>query len=225
MIDIGNMMNEYRSAKLYTPERILLGETAASGTSGKFGDKYVCLQIDSKIMNGLSQYFVVTLKNDAYGIVTYRATVSESKKEKETDDIYEVKCELMEIIEIIQRRENFKFKVELPVVVSVYDSDKNPIYDSFAKAQRKISVVINDISVSGMFFMASEHLMDGHIVEFVFEDASSPALIEAKILRQKKYGKDKIGYGCKFINLDIDKEFIIEYYIFKKQLEQLKEAR
>jgi len=216
-LDTLEIINRYGAAKIYTTEKVLLGKAQAAG---KFGDKKISLKIDDNIMDGLNTSFIIILENDAYGLITYRAVLTEFRKAPEVDNMYEVKCELMETLEIIQRRESFKFKVSIPVIIALYDSSKSPIFDNASRTHIKIPVLVKDISASGILIITKEELQVGNIIDFVFEEAKEPFLIEAEILRSQDYGEGDIGYGCRFINLDADKDMKINRYIFESQFKK-----
>lgn|GEM_PF-2512702 len=213
------MIDEYSKAQIFSSERVLLGKAEIIR---KFEDKKIRLRVHEEVMNLMYTSFIITVSSDAHGLVTYKANLLEFRRESEADKTYDVICELVEMLEIIQRRENFKIKVLLPTTISVYDSAKRPVLDGEGN-QVRLPAEIRDISASGVLVQTQADLAVGQLIEFVFDKAGQPFLLTAEIIRRKEYESGLKGVGCKFVGLPVAHEASIRRYIFKLQLAKVKE--
>ncbi|MCL1809446.1 MAG: PilZ domain-containing protein [Clostridiales bacterium] len=214
-----DLIDEYSKAQVFSSEKVLLGKVEILK---KLGDKKILLRVRDDVVNLLYTSFIITVSNDVHGLVTYKANLLEFKKESESDKTYDVVCELVEMLEIIQRRENFKIKVLIPTTISVYDNANKPVLDGF-RNHLKLPAEIRDISASGVFVQTKADLRIGQVIEFMFDKAGQPFPLAAEIIRSKKYESGLVGFGCKFINLPEVNESSIRRYIFKLQLAKVKE--
>ena len=201
-----DMVDEYSKAQIFSDERALLGKAEVTG---KIGDKKISLNVHDDVMSQLSTSFIITLSSDAHGLITYKANMLEFRRVASCANTYEVLCELLEVLEIIQRRENFKIKTLIPITLSVGGAGAYP-------------AEIKDISASGVFIETNANLNVGQIIEFMFEKAGPPFLLTAEVVRSKLYGSGLGGFGCKFVDLPVTNESSIRRYVFKLQLAKVK---
>ena len=212
MID---MIDELSKAQLYTVDRILLGEAVLSGISPD--DNEVFLIVSYDIMEQLYTSLIITFSNDAYGLISYKAELVSFRRESEEDQTYEIKCALLEKMEVIQRRENFKIKTSIPVTVGVYSGSMEPILDKTGN-QVRYEAEIKDISASGVLLSTDQELTVGQVVDFTFEQTTPALILEAELIRHRTYKNGINEYGCRFIRLNAEKESGIRRYVFQIQL-------
>ena len=100
------MYESYRSAYIYTSKNVFLGSAVVE--AGEFDEHSIILRIADEVMGGMTTTFLLTLASDAMGLVTYKAEIAGFNLEYEEGAVYRVNCNLLEMVDIIQRRENFK---------------------------------------------------------------------------------------------------------------------
>ncbi|MCL1941714.1 MAG: PilZ domain-containing protein, partial [Synergistaceae bacterium] len=198
------MLDSYKKAYIYSHEKIYIG--SAQVVAGMFGDKDVVLRISDAVMGEMSTSFVLTLASDSHGLVTFDTEMVEFKLEDVDSPVYRVKCELLKMVEIIQRRENFKVKVSIPITVALVDEDSINRVDRGREPTAQYPVEIIDLSASGVMFSSREEMDLGQMVEFTFDRTSHPFTVNAQIIRIQSFEDGRKGYGCKFINMPIAKE-------------------
>lgn len=211
------MLNSYTKAIIYTADKIFVGNAEVAG---KYGDQEVVLRMSRELADGMHASLIITLYNDAYGLITYKGQFIEySEIPSEGDELLcEVKCELLEMLEIIQRRGNVKAKVSIPVTITLLGTQGTPMLDDESGTPVQHSVIIKDVSASGILFVTKELIDPGQHIDFLFSRCAAPFLVTAEVLRVQEYANGLNGYGCKFYGLSAAKESIIRQYVFKLQL-------
>ena len=209
------MIDELSKAQLYSVDRVLLGEAVLSGVSRETDEVFLIVNLD--VIDQLYTSMIITFSNDAYGLVSYKAELTSYRIESETEKIYEIKCVLLERLEVIQRRENFKIKTSIPVTVAVFDGEMKPVQGKDG-AQAEYDVEIKDISASGVLIATDKELDVGYIVSFTFDHTAPPLALDAEIIRIRNHKNGINEYGCRFIRLTAEKEAGIRRYVFKIQL-------
>lgn len=182
----------------------------------------VTLIISRDIKNKLSEEMIVTLYDDIYGLLLYKAIINEYQRTvfPGIQEAYRVSCTLLEKIEQVQRREDLKVKIRFMIEITLLDMKLEPLLKPDGKTPIKYSAYTSDISASGVLFISSEKLPIGQIFTFIFDkDINNPIEVIAEIIRTQDMIKGDIGYGCRFINTKPkNKEDIIRRYVFNIQL-------
>ena len=116
------------------------------------------------------------------------------------------RCEVLEQLTQIQRREDIK--VTLSVMVSV---DYEGMYYPAA---------IQNLSAGGVFLVSSLVAMAGEQLSFNFDREGISIPLTAEILRVElqvnNNGRSAYGYGCRFINLPPNYEAQLRSYVFQE---------
>jgi len=209
---------DYKRARLYTSEKNFIGEAvfffAAEGDEDE-----LTLRVSNEVMDRLYTHFIITFVSEVKGLATYSASMIDFIRESGFKGTYKVRCRLLEVIETLQRRQNFKIKVKIPMVITLCDPNGKPIYVKEISDHLRQPAEIRDLSASGILFVTSkEELEIGQQIEFTFEQADQPFPIKAEIVRRQDDSDGTKGYGCRFIDLPEAYEAGIRRYIFNLQL-------
>jgi len=197
-----------------TPEGALIGKAIIRSVTE---DGVITLEIEDEVVDQMNTSFVLALSNDSFGIISYKAELISFAKESFEYGTYEVICKLTDFIERVQRRENFKIKVSIPVMIHFNNTDMTPVLDEEGN-QVEYPAEIKDLSASGVLIATEKELEVGHVINFIFEQAAPPFPIEAKIIRKKKSDGHISEFGCKFVKMTVEKESSIRRYVFRLQL-------
>jgi len=215
------MNDEFTKAMIYNNDKAFLGNAIILGfTEGADVD----MLVEDHIIDELYVSFIVTLCSDSSGLHTYDAKLTDFRRHSDVDKTYEIKCELIKLLEIVQKRENFKMKVSISAVASLFENDGSPITEKGKEANFKFLAEIKDISASGALISTRSELKLGQIIEFMFEYDDPPFAIRAEILREQVSGEGRFGYGCRFLNLNVGEESSIRRYIYGLQFSKIREV-
>lgn len=213
-------LTECKQAVLYTVEDIYLCDAAVSHISE---DSATLIVTKSNADLSLTEAHV-TFFDSAKGLVTYSCELTEFKKSKRASsgEYYFTRCTAHEQLSVMQRRNDIKVPVNIPVALSAKTRDG---------ALSNIEAKVWNISAGGIFFTSRQKFSIGDIVSFFFSDPDLPSLtLQAEILRLQEHrqlrkiigsaAKDTelIGYGCRFVHLPSRAESQIRNYVFRQDL-------
>jgi len=198
MID---MVDQASKVMIYSPQMVMLGRAVIESITA---DDEMSLVVGDEVFDLMSTSFVLVLSNDSYGLISYKAELVTFRRESIVEGTYVVVVKPIEFIERVQRRENFKIKVSDSVILRI-GPDECP-------AQLK------DISASGVMITVDKELEIGQIFDFTFDQLSPPLDYEAEVLRLTNSQDGVHEYGCRFINMTVEKESSIRRHIFRLQL-------
>lgn len=119
-----------------------------------------------------------------------------------------------------ERRRYYKIEADLDCIINFLDRGEERI--TFDKP---VIAKIKDLNIGGIFLCSckSELQKDDVLMLTIMLD-DQMVNIGAEILRvQKNAAGDIIGYGCRFLNLSPGIEEIFAKYVFRLQLEKLKD--
>ena len=199
-------ISEYGGATVFDSEGVLLGQAKVDG---RVGAQEISLYVDDATVDGITLTFMVTLENDAFGLVTYRASLNSFGRSREYLEYpYKVNAELLEMVGVAQRRDEFKVKTSISTTFRKFD-DEN---------EGKYCAEIRDLSASGAFFVSKEELECNDVVEFDFDALENPFTVQAEIVRVNPIEDGTIGYGARFVNLPEGHRAKIRMYVYNVQL-------
>jgi len=216
---MNEIYDEYSKAQIYTIEKIFLGNAMVMGTPDK---DIVVLMVEDDAFDRLCTSFILTLCSDAHGLITYSAEVVDFRRFSDADKTYEVNCRLLDLIGVVQKRENFKVKISVDAVVVLYEGDGTPVIDKEKGTHVECSVVLRDLSASGVLVQTRKLLTVGQVIGFIFEYADPPFPVYAEILREQDYNDGSKGYGCRFLSLNVAEEASIRRYVFRVQFSKIR---
>ena len=126
------------------------------------------------------------------------------------------------LLETYQRRKNIKIKSEFGSYIEYFvttNGDK-------IKLPSPIPIYISDISIGGIFIECDEPLGDKQKFVFSFNEEVIPVEVVTEILRtQNTSQRYKFGYGCRFIEPTQRQEDLINKYIVRVQMEELRKSK
>ena len=119
-----------------------------------------------------------------------------------------------------ERRRYYKIEADLDCIINFLDRGEERI--TFDKP---VIAKIKDLNIGGIFLCSCKsELQKGDVLMLTIMLDDQMVNIGAEILRvQKNAAGDIIGYGCRFLNLSPGIEEIFAKYVFRLQLEKLKD--
>lgn len=117
------------------------------------------------------------------------------------------RCQVLEQLSQIQRREDLKISMSVRVEVSYKDS--------------YWPATIYNISASGVMLVSDMVAKTGDLLSFDFTKAGPPIPLVAEVLRVElrptRYGRATYGYGCRFVDLSPQYEAQLRGFIFQEE--------
>ena len=119
-----------------------------------------------------------------------------------------------------ERRRYYKIEADLDCIINFLDRGEERI--TFDKP---VIAKIKDLNIGGIFLCSCKsELQKGDVLMLTIMLDDQMVNIGAETLRvQKNAAGDIIGYGCRFLNLSPGIEEIFAKYVFRLQLEKLKD--
>ena len=140
-----------------------------------------------------------------------------------SDERQSVQCDVLEILEVDQRRQDLKLPLEMNLELSSVlippGAERPPA--------SKIPAVTRNISAGGIYFVCDYALPVGALMKFQFLEARKPLWLTIKILRQdviEEHKKTIYGYGCEFNGLKGHAEAELRSFIFRRE-RQVRQSR
>ncbi len=117
-------------------------------------------------------------------------------------------CEILEVIEIVQRQKDLRARMERTVTFV------SPDHGEFTG-------VIQNISGGGLYFVTRTRLNREDEIEFRYTFIKKEYELQAVILREQDLHNGRFGYGCQFLRLSKSAERDIRQYVYKQQLSKV----
>ncbi len=108
-----------------------------------------------------------------------------------------------------------RVSVDIPAIISYEHDDEYIEYE----------IRIRDISSGGMCFVCQEELDMKKTYETVADWAKTPIVVKIKLLRKEYDEYNKAVYGCKFIDLIQQEEFLLRAGVYYIQAKKFKPNR
>ena len=122
-------------------------------------------------------------------------------------DVCVYRCEVLETLSKVQRREDLKVAVTVPVQVQFNG--------------RLWPATIANISAGGVLLVSPLSAHRGDYLSFQFKEMGEPFPLTAQVLRVElrptQNGRLTYGYGCKFIDLKPGYESQLRNYVFQEE--------
>lgn len=117
------------------------------------------------------------------------------------------RCEVLERLTQIQRREDMKVSTTISVNVDY----EGMLYPS----------TIENISAGGIYLVSGLTASVGDQFTFVFPRTDPPVTLTAGILRAElrvnQSGRNVYGYGCRFVDLNVSQESLLRGFVFQEE--------
>lgn len=212
------MSNIYRKATIYNLNKVMICDAEVLGKR----DNVITIMLKENISSKMHSDLYVTLYDDVYGLLTYKSKIIEYKKivSASFSIQYKVRCELIDLVEILQRRNNVKVKTNISTTITLVDDEDEEIINLKTQRPFDYAAFIKDISASGVFVTTEEELAISQRFVFIFSESPKPIRIISEIIRIQKLSKGGYGYGCKFLNMSDSMESVVRRFVFKVQLSE-----
>ena len=123
-------------------------------------------------------------------------------------------CEIIEVIEIIQRQQDIRASVDLSVQFTSETESRAPFFGT-----------ITNISAGGIYMVTSQALTIGEELSFHYSFKNTERPFRVMVLWGKLDESGENGYGLRFVNLTEGGETAIRGYVFNVLREQRSKSR
>jgi len=215
------LLNDCKKASIYSLQNAYLCDATVSNIK----ESSVVLTMQDTSADFLTSEVHITFYDGTRGLVTYACELSGYKEVMVAPGVFHshVNCALRQQLSIVQRRNDVKVPVNIPMRFS-YAGEKD--------VQVNVTGIIRNISAGGIFFTCQYSFLTGSIVEFDFSPRRdmAPLTLKAEILRMQDRDSlqadflaeagevDLKGYGCRFIDISPHAEAQIRNFVFREDL-------
>ena len=172
------------------------------------------LSIPGDVILEAAQYYTRVFYESISGLLRGHCSIGEVQPI--SDERISVPCQIMEVLETTQRRQDLKIYLETNL-----DLFCTYIPSTAVGIPERIKAISRDISAGGIYFICEYCLPEGSVVQFQLHGASKPLLLAARVLRfeavNERDGKPHYGHGCQFIEMKPQTEAVLRNYIFRKE--------
>ncbi len=193
-------------------------------------DNIASLIIKDEFIDDLDAQMNITFLDENLGLVTYKCNLSAPKRylsSKDGEWLNSIECTLIDVVSSLQRREDFKIKVDLNVSIVIPVEIEIP--EDFTKhttefGHNVIKGKSVDISAGGIYFTCDFKFHSNLQTNIYLTLSTGHKLkIAVTVLRVdeliRKDGTVHYGYGCKYSKLPSGIESTIRNFVFQKQRE------
>ncbi len=190
-------------------------------------ESLVTLVIEEEFMDALDSEMPITFFDSVQGLVTYKCQLSNPKRFLQNGLwLQSIDCMLDEVLSTLQRREDFKVNVDLPiniVVPSTLELEDNVRGLTEIGDLRLLDGKVVNISAGGIFFETSLLLPTENPLVTIISVATKQTIeLNVKVLRvimPEDDAEDKVyGYGCKFVRLGASTEQSLRSFVYQQQM-------
>lgn len=210
-------LKKWKKASIYSLEQEHICDVRVT-----MGDDKITLVFPEEIQSGAWEKVDVVFYDEQKGLITYKKCLLSDYKHR--GERLSAQCTLGEEESVIQRRNDLKIRLIVPISIQAVNS----------KTGEKIRVdaTIQNISAGGIFFISEMLFEVGEKFSFLFRRTEKPLHLECEVLRSQPYTGSgnyipgtMMGYGCRFINMTDHNEAAIRSYVFKEDLLARKRER
>lgn len=197
-----------KKAEVFDGEELIC---EASVTTGPMGSLMLNVPrtIQCRDKAYLTKFYDPTL-----GVLTCRCVFSSPLDLPE--NMCSVRCDILEKIEQVQRREDLKVPTDVRIMLHV-ERRPGDIYIPMAGWP----ATVKNISAGGVYFRTDLSLGAGREIEFEFSETGEKLHLMARILRvedlTERPNQPMYGYGCKFVCLSARCENQLRNYVFREE--------
>ncbi len=203
----------------------LLCEASVSDINGNS----VVLTIKDEYIDDLDAEMNITFLDENQGLIIFKCQLSAPRKflSPRGEWLNTIECELIEVVSSLQRREDFKIKVDLPVSIIIPQDIEIP--DDFHNFTSEFGHNIvkgkcGNISAGGIYFTCDfKFKQDSETNIYISLSSGQKIRVQIKVLRvdelENSNGTKSYGHGCKYSKIPSGLESTIRNFVFKKQRE------
>ena len=205
------ILKNCRKAEIYTAANELLA------TAEVFRDLSgnILLSVPTDFPLDEHDLFLITFFDPVSGLIFSRCTLTKSD-EKTSEERDSLLCNILEVMESKQRRQDLKLSLEIPLEMFFI----NPA-SGIPGIPDMIAAYTRNISAGGVYFICKYALPVDAELQFQLRGASKPLTLTAKVLRQETLPPSndvpQYGHGCRFIDLRPQSEAVLRNYIFRQE--------
>ncbi len=188
------------------------------------GDESVLL-FDERYIDNLDSEADVTFLDEVHGLVSYRCSLSNPKKNFESGKpIVTIDCHAHTRLSALERRDDYKINVKLPleikipieIVVPDDSEEKKLIRDNMVKG------IATNLSAGGIYVTSLFKFPSKQDISIRLSLPGGKMFdLTSTILRVDEISPEAgYGYGCKFKRLSSSSESAIRNFVFKRQMER-----
>ncbi len=157
------LLYDCKKASIYSLEHTFLCDATVS----QFREDSAILTIDGPAAAFLTSKIYVTFYDGIKGLVTYFCELDNYREENPAPDVYQsiVRCTVKEEISVLQRRNDVKISVNIPV---------NIVLSSDPSKGEAVPAIIRNISAGGIFFICRRHIPQDMVVSFSSPSKRTP---------------------------------------------------
>lgn len=148
------------------------------------------------------------------GLLDCRCTLSQPLKM--STGRLSILCEVEEVLETVQRRQDLKVPIEVEVEVRGVSAPPG-----FDLTDKPFTGLTRNVSAGGIYFSCELPIISGTILELRLTLTNKPLVLQARVLRQEelppKKRKLQFGYGCQFMELKPQAEAELRSFTFRRE--------
>ncbi len=195
----------------------------------------VTLYVDDDYLDDFDAQMLVTFLDEQKGLVTCKCNMMIQRKFNASDGrlMHTIQCALLEQTAILQRRQDFKIKLNIPIDIIIPADIELPencpdVHESFNG--HYTNGTTDNLSAGGIHFKCPIQFRENTELEvFMSLEHNQRVKLHLFILRVDIPAKDaedkQYGYGCQFINIQAATETALRNFVFKQQMINRKRNR
>lgn len=199
-----------RKAEIYDPEEKLICEAVVFRDSAERIQLVVPLDFPLEVADSFNILFYDPLS----GLLNCRCRLSSPLK-MSTGRLSLI-CDVEEVMETVQRRQDLKVPVEVEIEVRGIAAPPG-----FELTSEPFPGLTRNISAGGIYFSCGLPIISGSTIEIRLSLTGRPMVVQARVLRQEelppKKKKLQFGYGCQFIDLKPQVESELRSFTFRRE--------
>ena|GEM_PF-1521200 len=180
-------------------------------------DNTIYISGDKKSVEGITgatvgNEFLLHYTDATQGVIDFRCRYDGFEQE---GSLIAIAMKILDTIKTVQRRQDLKMRTNIPIKLTLLDPDDKITVDPETKKDVQYYANLRDISAGGVMIDIETPLDLEQKLLFNFDKGSSPAIIQAQVLREQPTAGLFHRYGCQFYNLASDTEAVVREYVFR----------
>jgi len=218
------LLNNCKKASIYTIQNHFLCDAAVSDIQENSA-RLTMEEMEDAASDFLGSECHVTFYDGVKGLVTYHCTITDHKESEVTPGVINIsiECHIGEQLSALQRRNDLKVPVSIPVTLNFAGRSSRPI---------DIPGTIRNISAGGIFVTCRYSFRPGDFVSFplVLKENTPPDILTVQVLRiqdreplhdiigREADDESLFGFGCRFAGMPSRTEAQIRNFVFRQDL-------
>jgi len=212
-----------KKAEIFDKDNNLLCEAAVS--LGPMGS--LLLTVPRSLDYQAQDAFLILFLDPTLGKLTCRCALSSPLLLP--DQMYSLRCDILERVSQEQRRQDLKVPLKVPVGLEITIHATRCPGDSVFVPDEGWPARLMNLSAGGAYIQTDLVLAEGRQIWFDFRGAGAPLRLTASILRVEDLTvyptKPLYGYGCKFVGLPARAESQLRSFVFREERQLYKQKQ